>query len=138
MNATIIALLGYITWVVILLVALAIYRTSLVMNRKKAANSFKADGSDSPPFGHRLTRAQANCVESFAFIGGLMLLALATDSAVITNGLAYVLLIARLGQSITHLVSTSVFAVKVRFTFFLLQVGICLYWIVPLATKFIG
>ncbi|WP_340679645.1 MAPEG family protein [Paraglaciecola sp.] len=138
MNATIIALLGYITWIVILLVALAIYRTSLVMNRKKAANSFKADGSDSPPLGHRLTRAQANCVESFAFIGGLMLLALATDSAVITNDLAYVLLIARLGQSVAHLISTSILAVQIRFAFFLVQVGICLYWIVQLATKFIG
>ena len=136
MNATIIALLGYIAWIVILLVALAIYRSTLVMKRKKAANSFKADGSDSPPFGHRLTRAQANCVESFAFSGGLMLLALATDSTVITNGLAYILLLARLGQSISHLISTSIFAVQVRFAFFLVQVGICLYWIVQLATKF--
>jgi uncharacterized MAPEG superfamily protein len=138
MNATIIALLGYITWLVILLAALALYRTNLVMSRKKAPNGFKADGSDSSPFGQRLTRAQANCVESFAFIGGLMLLALATDSTVITNGLAYVLLIARLGQSITHLISTSNVAVQVRFAFFLVQVGICLYWIVQLATKFIG
>ena len=84
-----------------------------------------------------MTRAQANCVESFAFIGGLMLLALATDSTVITNGLAYILLLARLGQSISHLISTSIFAVQVRFAFFLVQVGICLYWIVQLATKFI-
>jgi uncharacterized MAPEG superfamily protein len=138
MNATIIALLGYIAWTLILLVALAFYRTGLVMNKKKAPNGFKADGSDSPPFGQRLTRAQANCVESFAFIGGLLLLALVTDSAVITNGLAHVLLVARLGQSISHLISTSVLAVQVRFAFFLIQVAICLYWIVLFFMKFIG
>ena len=138
MNATIIALLGYIAWTLLLLVALAIYRTGLVMKQKKAANGFKADGSDSPPLGQRITRAQANCVESFAFIGGLLLLALASDSAVITNGLAYILLIARLGQSISHLISTSVLAVQVRFAFFLVQVAICIYWIVMLAHKFVG
>ena len=138
MNATIIALLGYIAWMVFLLVALALYRSTLVMKRKRPANAFKADGSDSPPFGQRLTRAQANCVESFGFIGGLMLLAIATDSMVITNGLAYILLAARLGQSISHLLSTSNVAVQVRFAFFLVQVGICIYWIIKLAMKFVA
>lgn len=137
MNATIITLLSYITWTLLLLVALAIYRTDLVMKRKKLPNGFKADGSDSPPLGQRITRAQANCVESFAFIGGLLLLALATDSSVITNGLAYVLLAARLGQSISHLVSTSNTAVQIRFAFFLVQVAICLYWLSLFAAKFV-
>lgn len=138
MNDTILALLGYIAWTIILLIWIATYRTLLVTNKQKAPNQFKADGSDSPPFGERLTRAQSNCVESFAFIGGLLLLALATNSAVITNGLALILLAARLGQSITHLTSTSVLAVQVRFAFFLVQVGICAYWVVKFALKFVG
>lgn len=138
MNATIIALIGYISWTLGLLLLLAMYRTSLVLRRKRSANGFKADGSDSPPFGQRLTRTQANCVESFAFIGGLMLLALATDSAAITNGLAYILLLARLGQSLSHLISTSLLAVQIRFVFFLVQVAICIYWISLLTIKFLG
>jgi uncharacterized MAPEG superfamily protein len=138
MNDTIVGLLGYITWTLVLLVWIVSYRTLLVTNKQKAANAFKPDGSDSPPFGERLTRAQSNCVESFAFIGGLMLLALATNSAVITNGLALLLLAARLGQSITHLISTSVLAVQIRFVFFVVQIGICLYWVVHFAFKFIG
>lgn len=138
MNDTIIALLGYISWTLALLIWLAIYRTMLVTSKQKAPNDFKVDGSDSPPFGARLTRAQSNCVESFAFIGGLMLLALATNSLVITNGLALLLLAARIGQSVTHLISTSVLAVQIRFAFFLGQVGICLYWVVLFASKFIG
>lgn len=138
MNNTIFALLGYITWILILLVWLATYRTLLVAKKEQSVNGFKPDGSDSPAFGERITRAQSNCVESFAFIGGLMLLALATDSAVITNGLALLLLAARLGQSTTHLLSTSVLAVQIRFAFFLVQIGICLYWLVLFVLKFIG
>jgi hypothetical protein len=138
MNDTIIGLLGYITWILVLLVWLAVYRTLLVAKKQQAVNDFKADGSNSPAFGERLARTQGNCVESFAFIGGLMLLALATDSAVITNGLALLLLAARIGQSITHLLSTSVLAVQIRFAFFLAQIGICFYWVVLFAFKFIG
>ena len=138
MNDTILALLGYITWILILLICLATYRTLLVAKKEQAVNGFKPDGSDSPALGERITRAQSNCVESFAFIGGLMLLALATDSAAITNGLALFLLAARLGQSVTHLISTSELAVQIRFAFFLAQIGICLYWVVLFASKFIG
>ncbi|MFT4938866.1 MAG: putative MAPEG superfamily protein [Paraglaciecola sp.] len=138
MNATILALLGYLAWTLVLVVFIAIYRTQLVMSQGRAANAFKADGSDSPPFGQRLTRAFGNCVESFCFVGGTMLAALATDSAVITNGLAYLMLAARLGQSLIHLASTSVLAVQIRFAFFLVQVGICFYWIVMMALKFTG
>jgi uncharacterized MAPEG superfamily protein len=138
MNDTIISLLGYITWILVLLVWLAVYRTILVAKKQQAVNDFKADGSNSPAFGERLSRAQGNCVESFAFIGGLMLLALATDSAVITNGLALLLLAARLGQSMIHLLSTSALAVQVRFVFFLIQVAICFYWVFQFASKFIG
>ena len=138
MNDTILALLGYITWILVLLICLATYRTLLVAKKEQAVNGFKPDGSDSPALGERITRAQSNCVESFAFIGGLMLLALATDSAAITNGLALFLLAARLGQSVTHLISTSELAVQIRFAFFLAQIGICLYWVVLFASKFIG
>jgi len=138
MNDTIISLLGYISWILILLVWIAAYRTLLVAKKEQAVNGFKSDGSNSPAFGEQLARALGNCVESFAFVGGLMLLALATNSAAITNGLALLLLAARLGQSITHLISTSVLAVQIRFAFFLAQIGICFYWVVLFATKFIG
>lgn len=136
MNATIIALTGYISWTLFLLVVIAVYRTMLVMKKERLPNGFKADGSDSPDLGQRLTRAQLNCAESFAFVGGTMLLALATSSSAITDPLAYWLLAARLGQSIVHLVSTNVLAVQVRFAFFLAQVGICGYWLFTLFTKF--
>lgn len=138
MNQTILALVGYLSWTVLLVICLGAYRTVLVMQKERAANGFKADGSDSPAFGYRLTRAFGNCVESFAFIGGAMLIGLATSSAAITDPLALWLLMARVGQSVVHIVSTSVLAVQIRFALFLVQIGIVLYWLFQFYTKFSG
>ncbi|MFQ3206802.1 MAG: putative MAPEG superfamily protein [Glaciecola sp.] len=137
MNASIVVLLGYISWTLLLLLTLALYRTYLAQSGKFKGLKFQSDGSDVPGFGNRLTRAQANCVECFSFIGGVLLLAIATDSAAITNGLAYILLGARLGQSIVHLVSTSDIAIQARFVLFLIQFSIVIYWVFGLFAKFL-
>lgn len=136
MNYTILALTGYITWIIVLLVVLAAYRTQFASKNKKSLK-FKSDGSDTDVLGERITRAQANCVESFSFIGGTMLLALATGSSVITDGLAIHVLVARLAQSIVHLSSTSNMAIQIRFVFFLVQVVICVYWLYSIVMKFL-
>lgn len=136
MNTTILAMLGYITWMLILLVILLSYRTALVMQKHKAPNEFKSDGSDTGGFSQRLVRTLANCTESFAIIVGLMLLAVATSSTSITDPLAFYLLAARFCQSMLHLISISVIAVQLRFTFFVIQLVICGVWIVQLLQKF--
>lgn len=131
MTLTSMALLGYISWTMILLLVLAGYRTQLskVDNR---GLKFNPDGSDVPQLGLRITRAQANCVESFPFVGGVMLAAMAMGLTNITDGLALVVLGARLGQSITHLISIAGAAIQVRFVFFLVQLAICFYWIIAM------
>lgn len=137
MNATILTLTGYIAWLMLLILALAAYRSAFAQTQKKKSLIFKADGSDVGDLGQRLTRAHLNCVESFPFVGGLMLIALATDSTSITNGLAYVLLGARVLQSVVHIISISNIAISVRFVFFLVQFVICGYWVLKLCEKFI-
>lgn len=137
MNASIVVLLSYISWTLLLLLMLASYRTYLSQSGKFAGLKFKADGSDVPDLGNRITRAQANCVECFSFIGGVLLVAIATDSTAITNGLAYVLLAARIAQSIVHLISTSNLAIQLRFVLFLVQFGIVIFWLVKLFAKFL-
>ncbi len=138
MNATALALIGYVAWFLALLVALAGARTAAVLSAHRAPNSFKPDGSDMPPFAARLTRAHANCYEGFPFFGGSLLLALATGSTAITDPLALVALACRLGQSTVHLISTSAMAVNLRFSFLLAQIGIVAYWLVKLYSKFAG
>ncbi len=59
-----------------------------------------------------------------------MLLAIALDATAITDSLAMYMIGARILQAATHLVSTSNLAVQVRFAFFLVQVGIAIWWVI--------
>ena len=113
----------------ILLFTLAGLRSVLTLSGKKAVNSFNPDGTDVGAFSNRLCRAHANCYESFPIIGGLLLFALATDGTDVTNGLAMLMIGARVAQSAVHLISTSTIAVYARFGFFLVQVAIAALWL---------
>jgi uncharacterized MAPEG superfamily protein len=132
MTATGLAVLGYVAWMLVLLLILAGLRTSLTLSGQRAANSFRPDGSDVSEFSGRLCRAHANCYEHFPIFCGLLLLALATGRPHITDPLALWMLVARVAQSTTHLISTSVLAVQVRFFFFVVQFAIAVWWVVAL------
>jgi len=129
MNNTLMSLLIYITWFSAILLVLALFRSYLTLTGKKAANSYTTTGTDVSPFSGRLCRAHANCYEFFPIAGGLMLAALASGNTMITEEFALYLVYARVLQSIVHIVSTSILAVYIRFALFLVQVGICVYWI---------
>lgn len=136
MNASALALTGYLGWFLILLLTLASVRVSAVLTARRAPNSFRPDGTDMTPFVARLVRAHANCYEAFPIIGGALLLALATGNTAITDPLAMVVLGCRVGQSVVHLLSVSNMAVNLRFAFFGAQVGIAAYWLIQLYAKF--
>jgi uncharacterized MAPEG superfamily protein len=129
MNPTVAALVGYIALMLALLGTLGMMRVGLTLAGKRAPNNFAPDGADVSPFSNRLCRTHANSYEGFPIFGGLMLLAIAIDATTITDGLAMYLLGARVLQALTHLASTSNLAVQVRFAFFLVQVGIAIYWL---------
>jgi uncharacterized MAPEG superfamily protein len=105
-----------------------VLRTRLVATKAVASNEFKPDNSNLSPFMQRLARAHANCVEGLPIFGGLLVVALLTNRAGITDPLAPWLLAARLIQSTTHLASLSVLAVNIRFLAFAVQIGIAAYW----------
>jgi uncharacterized MAPEG superfamily protein len=126
------ALAGFALWQLLLTVALAFYRTALVLGGKKAANAFATDGSDVPGFGQRLTRARDNCFENLPMVAALILAANLTGKLSVTDPLAPWLLYARLAHSLTHVISTSVPAVQLRFAFYLAQVAIMIWWAVEL------
>lgn len=123
-----IALTGFVTWTLLLLVLMELVRTQLVLRGKVPANGFTPDNAGLSPFMQRLARAHANCLEGLPIFGGLLLVAMVAGLTAVTDSLAYVLLGARVFQSLVHLASTAPLAVKVRFTAFALQMGIGLYW----------
>ena len=132
MSTTLLALLGFLSWTLALLVLMEVIRSKLVLTREVPANGFSPDNAGLSPFMQRLARAHANCLEGLPLLGGFMLLAVVSGKSHITDPLAYFLLAARIAQSVIHLASTSPLAVTARFTAFAVQLGIAVYWAVRL------
>lgn len=122
-------LAALIAWTTFLLILMEGLRVRFLVTKTVASNEFRPDNSNLPPFMQRLARAHANCIESFPIIGGLLVVALLTDRAGVTDALAPWLLLARLLQSSIHLVSTSVVAANLRFLAFAVQIAIAVYWL---------
>ncbi len=123
-----ITLTAFIAWTLLLLTLMEVMRSQLVVRGKVAANAFTPDNAGLSPFMQRLARAHANCVENLPIFAGLLLIALVTGRTAVTDPLAYVLLGARVLQSVVHLMSLSTTAVTVRFAAFAVQMAIGLYW----------
>ena len=127
-NATSFALTGFIAWTLALLVLMEVIRSKMVVTGEVPANGFVPDNANLSRFMQRLARAHANCLEGLPVFGGLMLVALATGRAGVTDPLAPVLLAARIVQSTIHVASLSNAAVTLRFSAFAVQMAIGAYW----------
>lgn len=132
MTPTLIALTGFISWSLLLLVLMESIRSWLVLSKAVPANGFTPDNANLSPFMQRLARAHANCIEGLPIFGGLMLVAIVTSQTALTDPLAYIFLAARVVQSLIHLSSLSATAVTLRFSAFAVQMGIGVYWAVCL------
>ncbi len=132
MSVTAAVLLALVSWTLLLVMSLGVFRSAVVLGGAREANSFSASGEDIDGFGKRLTRAHANCYEFLPAAGLVLLYAIATEQTAITDGLAYVFLGARLLQSLTHIASTANAAVLIRFGFFGVQLGVMVYWLLRL------
>lgn len=129
MNATEMTILWLIVWWAVLLFQLPVMRFAMV---KKGKTKFAQDGSDIEGYGQRLTRAIGNCQENIPLFIGLLLFALYTENAAITNSTACWLLYARIGQTLCHLISLKPAFVYARFGFFVVQWLLVLCWVVQL------
>lgn len=132
MEHSLLALLLYATWTLLLLGGIALLRVGVALAGRRAANAFAVSGEDVSPFSARLCRAHANCYENLPFFAGLVLVAAVSGNAAITAPLALWAVAARVGQSTVHLLSTSIVAVQLRFLFFLALWLIQAWWAVLL------
>ncbi|MBP1473680.1 MAPEG family protein [Frateuria sp. MAH-13] len=131
-SSSAIALTGFITWTLLLLVLMEAIRSQLVLRGKVRADRFTPDNAGLSPFMQRLARAHANGIEGLPVFGGLLLVAIATGRSAITDPLAFLLLGARIFQSLVHLVSVGPVAVTIRFSAFAVQMAIGVYWAIAL------
>ena len=89
---TVVALTAFIAWTLALLLLMEAIRSLLVVTGRVPANGFTPDNAALSPFMQRLARAHANCLEGLPIFGGLMLVALVTGRAAVTDPLAYALI----------------------------------------------
>lgn len=75
MSATMLSLLGFLAWTLLLLVLMEVRRTHLVLTGQVPANGFTPDNAGQSPFMQRLARAHANFLEGLPLFGGIMLVA---------------------------------------------------------------
>jgi uncharacterized MAPEG superfamily protein len=134
MSPTLVALVGFATWTALLVFSLAGLRAAYAQRTGKALNSFLPDGSDLEGLTQRWTRAHLNCLEFLPIAAAVGLAGVVSGKAAITDPLAMPLLYLRIGQSIAHLISTTVPFVMIRATLFVGQVLIVLYWSYSLLT----
>jgi uncharacterized MAPEG superfamily protein len=132
MGSTATALVGFAGWYVLLTFVLAFYRVYVSASTGKGINTFSPDGSDTPGIGQRLTRARDNCFETLPLFAVIALGAQIAGRLDVTDGLALWVLVARLGQSITHVISIAPAAVLLRATFFTVQLLIYAWWVLQL------
>jgi len=132
MGSTATALIGFAAWFVLLSLVMGFYRIGLVFSGRKAANSFATDGRDLAALGQRLTRARDNCFETLPIFAALALGASISGRLDVTDPLAMWVLYARIAQSVTHVISTSVPAVLLRANLFFVQILIYAWWSIGL------
>lgn len=132
MTSSSLALLGFASWTLFLLMGIAMLRTGYTLLGGRYANGFAVGGDDVSPFSGRLCRAHANCCECLPAFAAIIAAAHFSGHAAVTDPLALWVLAARLGQSAVHLASTRNRAVMLRFGLLMVQWVIQAVWVVQL------
>ncbi|MCP5335674.1 MAG: MAPEG family protein [Oceanospirillaceae bacterium] len=134
---TALILLGLCAWSLFLLLLLITWRSLRVLGGKQAINTFSTDGHEVSAANQRLVRALANSLENLPLSATIFLLAIASGHGELLTPLAPLFLMARICQSLIHMLSISPVAVALRFSAYTLQLGLLVYWITLLAPHFL-
>jgi uncharacterized MAPEG superfamily protein len=128
MTTPLYALIGFVFWSVLLVIAIGTVRILQVITGKRRANEFNSGTQHGGDSYWRLNRAHLNCLENLPLFAAVVLVGAAIGAGSETmDMLARVFIGARVCQSLVHIASGSVMAVNIRFTFYLIQL-FCLCW----------
>ena len=116
------ALLLFALWTLVMMLTSRAYRVSQMMTFKKPANAFpRGIVNDDPAFFVRAEHAHLNCLENLPIFAAIVLAAAALGQSSVADAVGGYVLLARVAQSVTHLIGTTVPLVWVRATFFFVQ-----------------
>lgn len=127
------ALIAYAAWT-LLLMFLAVNWRGFEILRGMPANSWtRGQAKASPAWVTRMEHAHMNCLENLPIFAVIVLAAYGLEKVPLILALAPLVLLARLGQSITHVIGTSHLLVLIRATFFTVQVLLMFFMLWRLA-----
>ena len=129
------ALLGFAAWTLLLVVLVFLQRGVRVATGTRINYWPRgAKPKDDLPLFLRMEDAHANCLESLPVFGAIVLVAFATGRLVAIDGLAPVVLYARMGQTLAHLSGVGPWQVLVRAAFFCVQLFLFVWMMAKLVT----
>ena len=115
------ALIGVTAWTLLLVLLVFADRGVRVLSGTPINSWPRGNALPDPAFVKRVTDAHANSLENLPIFAVIVLSAAALAKLPAITQLAPYVLYARLGQSITHLIGTSVPLVMIRATFWTIQ-----------------
>ncbi|WP_269619722.1 MAPEG family protein [Zhongshania sp. BJYM1] len=130
MTTSLMAMAGYIGWVLLLYFVVIAYRGFMVMSAQRKADAWTRgrELQDSQSV-KRIGDALSNSLETVPLFVGVILLAHVSDQSAVTDGLAPIYVGARVVQSVSHIISIHHLMIfLVRFPAFLVQVGLLAWW----------
>jgi uncharacterized MAPEG superfamily protein len=124
------AVLLYALWTLLLPLFYAGYRVPMIFGGRKRADHWeRGKPVDDPPLLARAKNAHLNCTENFPIFAAVVCIGALLGKSPMIDALAGYVLYARIAQSVTHLIGTSMLLVMLRGTFYAVQIGLILYMI---------
>jgi uncharacterized MAPEG superfamily protein len=134
MSTSLLSLLGFAAWTLLLVLGVVTYRSVQVLAGRRRANAWvRGKAAEDPELLQRLSHAHANCLENLPLFASVILVAGLTGKLSLTDPLAGWYLALRIGQSVVHLTGTSHWQVLIRFSFFVPQLLILAWMMARLA-----
>ena len=123
------ALLAFAVWTIaVLTFTIGVIRWRLIFAGRAELKSFPGDEPHGSQFYRRAVRAHANCVENLPVFAAIVFVAQVSGlHAAVFDNLAVATVVARVGQTSTHLSSGSNTAIGIRFSFLSVQL-VAFYW----------
>lgn len=129
MTIPVAALLAFAIWTILVVTfTIGVIRWRLIFSGKAQLKSFPGDEAHGSPFYRRATRAHANCIENLPVFAAIVFAAQASGVQSPTlDVLALAVVVARVLQTSTHLISGSNLAIGFRFSFLMVQL-VAFFW----------
>jgi uncharacterized MAPEG superfamily protein len=121
------ALIGFGIWTLVLVLIAVGWRVIEVLRGKPADSWGRGSTTARPAFITRAEHAHLNCIENLPVFGAIVLAGAAMGKSSLIDAYAPIVLYARIGQSVIHLIGVNHVLVLIRATLYSVQVALFLF-----------